>query len=81
MVSIRVFIQLVYFLVFLSSCAKTSYLWNQGWGQYQLLNRAVENKKLLEDPQTSREIKSKIQKIERYKKYFYKYWEMEPTGI
>ncbi|MAZ47263.1 MAG: hypothetical protein CME65_01790 [Halobacteriovoraceae bacterium] len=74
------FIQLFCFcLIF--SCAKTSYLIEQGIGQVGLEWKAQNNDRVLMDPQVSEEHKEKIRLIEKAKEYFYKYFDVEPTGI
>lgn len=65
----------------LMSCAKVSYLWDQGIGQVRLLSRGKPNQLLLKSDKTPQEVKDKLVKIESYKKYFYEYWSMKPTGI
>lgn len=64
-----------------SSCAKFSYLTNQGIGQLSLLNNAKKNRSVLEDPRISKEHKRKIKLIEKYKDYFYSYFQKEKTKI
>jgi len=68
-------------MTFTFSCAKVSYLWNQGLGQLTLFRKGVKNEVLLQRNDIPEEVKSKIRKIEELKKHFYKYWTMEPTGI
>lgn len=63
------------------SCAKISYLAEQGIGQVDILWSARDNKDVLLDPKVKPEYKEKIKKIETYKKYFYNYWHKEPTEI
>lgn len=46
-----------------------------------LLNDGVKNEKLLQDDKIPGEVKDKLQKIETYKKHFYSFWDMKPTGI
>jgi predicted aminopeptidase len=68
-------------LLLLSSCAKVGYVFEQGVGQFSLLMSGVDNQKMLEDPKVKTEHKEKIRKIEKYKKYFYDYFEKETTDI
>lgn len=65
----------------LVSCAKISYLTEQGIGQVDILWSARENKEVLADPAVKKEYKEKIRQVEVYKKYFYDYWEKEATEI
>lgn len=65
----------------LSSCAKVGYLWDQGWGQMNLLRKGRPNSEVLADKSISEEARKKIKLIETYKSYFYDYWKMKPTGI
>ncbi|MCR9204734.1 MAG: aminopeptidase [Halobacteriovoraceae bacterium] len=81
MVSLKKLIFYTLFVLLLSSCAKVSYLWDQGWGQMSLLNSGVKNDSLLKDQNVSSEIKEKVKKIEVFKKHFYDYWDKKPTGI
>lgn len=63
----------------LCSCAKVSYISKASLGQFKLLYDARENEEILKDPNISNEDKEKIKIIEVYKKFFYEYWEVEPT--
>lgn len=74
-------ILLLWFLLFLFSCAKTGYLIEQGIGQVGLEWNAVNNDRVLMDPKVSDEHKEKIRLILKAKDYFYKYFKIEPTGI
>lgn len=58
-----------------------SYLWDQGTGQFDLFWRGRPNVEVLADPDVSEEVKAKIQLIEKYKSYFYKYWGQSEGGI
>lgn len=60
--------------VFLVGCAQSSYLWEQGIGQFKLLNNAVENEAILKDSKIDEGQKLKIRQIQRAKDYFYYYW-------
>ena len=68
-------------ILFCISCAKLSYLFEQGTGQLSLLNKARKNSQVLNDPRVPEKFKSKIKKIEKYKKYFYDYFAMKPGSI
>ena len=68
-------------LVLISSCAKLSYLYEQGRGQLSLLTSARENKDVLHDIKIPIKYKDKIVKVEEYKKYFYRYWDRPPQEI
>lgn len=81
MVPLNKYIPFFLCLILMTSCAKVSYLWDQGWGQMSLLNNAVKNDLLLDDPKVKEDVKEKIRKIEKVKAYFYDYWKMKPTGI
>lgn len=74
-------ILLIFSLLACFSCAKVSYLWDQGFGQMDLLSSARPNKEVLEDSRTPIDAQQKIRQIEKYKEYFYQYWAMKPTGI
>ena len=68
--------------LFLSlSCAKISYLYKQGKGQFQLLYRGRPNSEVLNDPRISSKDKDKIKKIIKYKKWFYSYWGDQESDI
>lgn len=67
-------------LVF-SSCAKMSYLFEQGRGQISLLTSAKKNQEILSDPNISQEIKEKVRKIGEYKSFFYRYFEKDSSEI
>ncbi|MCO4794103.1 MAG: aminopeptidase [Bacteriovoracaceae bacterium] len=71
---------LILFSLF-TSCAKTSYLVEQGLGQMSLLSKAEWNDKLLKDKKVKKKHKDKIRKIEAYKKWFYEFWGREETKI
>lgn len=75
------FLKLLSFIFLLSSCTKFGYVIDQGKGQISLLHKAKDNKLILNDPKVSSSDKQKIRKIQQYKEYFYKYFEMRPTSI
>jgi predicted aminopeptidase len=68
-------------LVGFFSCAKISYVIDQGVGQLRIVNRAKPNSEVLLDAKISEADKSKIKKIADYKKYFYQYYSRKSTGI
>jgi predicted aminopeptidase len=74
-------LKLLILLVFFSSCAKTSYLFEQGLGQMSLLSKAKWNDKVLADEKVKESDKEKIRKIQLYKTWFYKFWERDETRI
>ena len=75
----RFFYPLIF--MFLSSCAKMSYLAEQGLGQLSLLNRSKDNKKVLSDVRIPLSYKEKIKKISEYKRFFYRYWKKNEGSI
>lgn len=75
------FLRISLSLLMLVSCAKTSYLLEQGAGQIGLEWSGRDNKKVLGDPKVSSKDKRKIKLIEKAKKYFYQYFELKETDI
>lgn len=71
----------VLILILFSSCAKIGYLTEQGLGQMKILTSAKENSEVLKDPNVSEDHKVKIRKIEKYKQFFYQYWQREASEI
>lgn len=70
------------FIFFLSvSCAKISYVAEQGIGQLSLEWNGEDNEKVLMDPTVKKEYKEKIKKIGEYKEFFYKYYNKKRTPI
>lgn len=65
----------------MASCAKISYVTEQGIGQMALEWNGEDNEKVLMDPKVKEEHKEKIRKIEAYKEFFYKYYKKETTPI
>lgn len=63
------------------SCAKTSYLIEQGIGQLALEWNGRSNKKVLADPKVSQADKDKIKTILKAKAFFFKYFDLDETGI
>ena len=53
----------------------------QGWGQLKLLTSSQKNIYILEDPKLSHKDKDKIKSIEKYKDYFYRFWQKEASDI
>ncbi|MBL7666079.1 MAG: aminopeptidase [Bacteriovoracaceae bacterium] len=68
-------------LLSLSSCAKFGYLWEQGWGQMDLLWDAEDNEDVLKDEKINELHKLKIRLIQDYKKYFYDFYNKTPSEI
>lgn len=68
-------------LILGSSCAKVSYVTEQGLGQISLEWNGEDNEKVLMDPDVKEEHKEKIQKITQYKEFFYKYYNKKITPI
>lgn len=64
-----------------SSCAKVSYLWNQGVGQLQIQKNSRPNNVVLEDETVEAADKHKIRLIQEYKDYFYRFFSEKPTDI
>lgn len=64
-----------------SSCAKFSYVVNQGIGQASLEWNGRDNKEVLADKKVSDAHKKKIKDIIKYKDFFYSYFSESPTGI
>ena len=72
---------LVQALFFLCSCAKTSYLVNQGLGQFSLQIHGVRNEKILSDPNVDLKTKERIELITKAKHHFYQFWQKPPKDI
>lgn len=73
--------RILIFTLFLSSCAKVEYLWDQGRGQMKILTKSKPNDELLKDVTVEPEHKKKIKLIKEYKQYFYQFWDKEPSDI
>ena len=73
--------RLLLVFLFISSCAKLGYLYDQGIGQIKLLNSGIDNKDVLKDKSISKRDKHKIQKIIEYKNFFYHFWGKKPADI
>ena len=69
------------FLCSFISCAKISYLTEQGGGQLKLQWSGEKNQKVLDDPSIKDEWKQKIRLVEDYKKYFFDFFKMKATDI
>ncbi len=65
----------------LSGCAKTSYLVNQGLGQFSLQIHGVRNDKILSDPSVDLKTKERIELITKAKDHFYQFWQKPPKDI
>lgn len=63
------------------SCAKLGYIVEQGQGQISLLMNSRDNQKILEDPNIKNDIKEKIKLIEKYKLFFFNYFDQKPNDI
>ncbi|MBJ00316.1 MAG: hypothetical protein CME67_03715 [Halobacteriovoraceae bacterium] len=74
------FIVLVLCSIFVS-CAKLSYIVDQGVGQVALEWKARSNEEVLADEKVDKKHKEKIKQIMAYKKFFYEYFDKEPTNI
>lgn len=68
-------------MLFLSSCAKMGYVYDQGLGQLRLQYRGEENHKILTSGKLTKQQKEKLKKILKYKNYFFDYFEKETTDI
>ena len=68
-------------LLGIGGCAKWGYLWEQGRGQIALRMAGKENQQLLTDSKISAQHRQKIQQIQRYKNFFYRYFERERSDI
>lgn len=67
--------------IFLCGCAKLGYIYDQSSGYLSLLMDSRKNEEILQDKRIPEKYKKKIRKIIEYKKYFYKYFGEEETGI
>jgi len=68
-------------LMLFVSCAKISYMTEQGLGQVSLEWNGTSNEKVLADKDVSDEHKRKIRIVEKAKKYFYEYFGLESNSI
>ena len=68
-------------LLLLISCAKVSYMTEQGVGQVALEWNGTSNEKVLANPEVSDEHKRKIKVVQKAKKYFYDYYGLESNSI
>jgi predicted aminopeptidase len=68
-------------LLLATSCAKLSYMVEQGQGQLSLLYRARDNSDVLSDASISSEVKEQIRDIESYKRFFYRLMKRDATDI
>ncbi|MCO4753529.1 MAG: aminopeptidase [Bacteriovoracaceae bacterium] len=72
---------LISFCALFLSCAKLSYIVDQGVGQVSLEVKARDNDEVLRDKNIDQKHKEKIKKIMAYKDFFYSYFKKEPTNI
>jgi predicted aminopeptidase len=63
------------------SCAKVSYIAEQGLGQLSLEYNDIDNEDFLKDPKQSEKYKEKVRLIEKAKKYFFDYYGLKETSI
>jgi predicted aminopeptidase len=63
------------------SCAKVSYIAEQGVGQLSLEYGDIDNAEFLNDPNQDEKYKHKVRIIEKAKKYFFKYYGLEESSI
>ncbi|HAZ13721.1 MAG: hypothetical protein A2X86_16575 [Bdellovibrionales bacterium GWA2_49_15] len=68
-------------LLFCASCAKTSYLYHQGVGQFKLLHSARPNQEVLSDKNITEEAKTRIKKIQELKDFFYNFFSRPSSKI
>jgi predicted aminopeptidase len=68
-------------LLLCSGCGMFGYLTEQGIGQAKIQWRAVDNEKLLQDPEVADKNKHKIMLVGEYKKFFYHYFNEKSTPI
>lgn len=71
---------LIFILIF-SSCSRLKYIVKQGVGQSRLLGQARPNSEFLNSPKTPEDHKNKILLIQKYKSFFYQYFNRGPTAI
>jgi len=65
----------------IQSCAKISYVWQQGKGQLKLLTQAKKIELVLNDPLVSQETKKKIIQAQKAREYFKNYWKMTDSDL
>ena len=68
-------------LFIFTSCAKVSYIFQQGVGQVALEYNDIDNEDFLLDPNQSDEHKEKVRVILKAKKFFYSYFKLKETSI
>ena len=71
----------LFLLFILTSCAKVSYIVDQGIGQISLEYNDEDVDDFLNDPKIDPKYKEKVKVISKAKKYFYNYFELEQTAI
>ena len=65
----------------ITACANFGYVVSQGFEQFRIQVKGIKNQKVLNDPEVSEEVKSKIKIIGIYKKYFENYFGKEFEDI
>ena len=75
------FLKVVIIIFFFSSCAKFQYIWNQGSGQLNIFYNSKLNSEILKNTNADIKIKNKIQKVEKFKKYFFSYMQEKEKRI
>lgn len=73
----------IYIIVFITSlaCSKTTYIIKQGYQQINLETNGRLNEDVLADEKIDNKLKQKIQDIQKYKNFFYDYFQEESTSI
>jgi predicted aminopeptidase len=69
------------FLFCFTSCAKFTYLVEQGKGQWKIQSEGVNNQEILQRESVPELKKEKIRQIEDFKSFFYQYFQMPLTAI
>lgn len=73
--------KILFILFFFVSCAKISYVAEQGLGQIALEYDDIDNIDFLNDPKQNQKFKEKIRVIENAKNYFFNYFALEQNNI
>lgn len=71
----------LFFLVFISSCAKLGYIYDQSVGQLSLQWNSIPNEELINSDKITQQQKEKLILIEKYKQFFFDYFKLAPTKI
>ena len=71
----------IFILLLFSSCAKFSYIAEQGVGQVLLEVKGKDNTKVLDDPKVEDSHKQKIRVVQKAKEYFFTYFNKEANSI